>query len=267
MSLATCLDRKFVIEKLLMLAYVIIRNTEKDSTLISGSRRPGVFDWSLRVTDASVFAIWFIIVWSVTSVTTMANQRFEMIIGINANEDDLDSDDDEQKKKKTKESRKDKTSMTEPSEDPNQPQLLMRRLLVLLTSCLFTSTALVSFGLTSFKVMHPIYSLMITVEGVSVLVRSVYVSYRVAWWQMVPHAAARQTEAFQRRVYVSKRIADVVLHSLATLMYTLYLIMGVIINGKLIPLMFVARLSHHIHRTVCNISDHLKGLGISKFLD
>ncbi|RCN47314.1 hypothetical protein ANCCAN_06602 [Ancylostoma caninum] len=79
----TCFDtlklQKFIIEKLLMLAYVIIRNTEKESTLISSSRRPGVFDWSLRVTDASVFAIWFIIVWSVTSVTAMANQRFEMV--------------------------------------------------------------------------------------------------------------------------------------------------------------------------------------------
>ncbi|RCN47313.1 hypothetical protein ANCCAN_06601, partial [Ancylostoma caninum] len=178
-----------------------------------------------------------------------------------------DSEGEEQDKKKSEESSEDKISSKEPSEDPNQPQLLMRRLLVLLTSCLFTSTALVSFGLTSFKVMHPIYSLMITVEGLSVLVRCVYVSYRVAWWQMVPNDAARQTEAFQRRVYMSKRIADVILHSLATLTYTLYLVMGVIINGKLIPLMFVARLSHHLHRTVCNISDHFKGLGISKFLD
>ncbi|ETN78867.1 hypothetical protein NECAME_02731 [Necator americanus] len=74
--------RKFVVEKLLMLAYVVVRNTEKESNPVSSqplskSKRPGLFDWSLRVTDASVFAIWFIIVWSVTSVTTMANQRFE----------------------------------------------------------------------------------------------------------------------------------------------------------------------------------------------
>ncbi|KHJ81156.1 hypothetical protein OESDEN_19158 [Oesophagostomum dentatum] len=62
-----------------MLAYVIVRNNGKESSTDSDLRGASVFDWTHRVTDASVFAIWFIIVWSVTSVTTTANQRFEMV--------------------------------------------------------------------------------------------------------------------------------------------------------------------------------------------
>ncbi|KHJ99404.1 hypothetical protein OESDEN_00642 [Oesophagostomum dentatum] len=143
----------------------------------------------------------------------------------------------------------------------------MRRLLVLLTACLFTSTALVSFGFTSFKVLHPLYAFMIVVEGLGVLVRCIYVGYRVGWWQMVSDDSIRQTEPFQRRVYMSKRIADILLNSLATVLYTLYLITGVIINGKLIPLVFVLRLSHHLHRVIINISDHFQGLDVSKLLD
>lgn len=95
----------------------------------------------------------------------MSVTKWLQIIGINTREDDSDSDDDEEQEKKTDEkSSEEKTPLKELAEDPNQPQLLMRRLLVLLTSCMFTSTALVSFGFTSFKVMHPIYALMITVE-------------------------------------------------------------------------------------------------------
>ncbi|KAK6731345.1 hypothetical protein RB195_007675 [Necator americanus] len=272
---ANSMMRKFVVEKLLMLAYVVVRNTEKENNPVSSpplskSKRPGLFDWSLRVTDASVFAIWFIIVWSVTSVTTMANQRFETIIGVDIEKHDSDEDSDEEetaKKKKRKERNVEKTSSKKSDTDPNHSQMLMRRLLLLLSACMFTSTALISFGVTTFKLMHPIYSSMICIEGMIVLVRSIYVGYRIAWWQMVPQAKTRQSEAFQRRIYMSKRITDVILHSLTSVMYTLYLITGVIINGKLIPLAFVARLSHNLHRTLYNIFDHLNGLETSKFLD
>ncbi|CAJ0594671.1 unnamed protein product [Cylicocyclus nassatus] len=259
--------RRFVIEKLLMLAYVIVRNPQVNDKLTFSSRRVSIFDWSHRVTDASVFAIWFIVVWSVTSVTTAANQRFELIIGINLKEDNAENEKKKQAKSKKKPNKEKHTKDSTFTEEESEHGLLMKRLLLLLTACLFTSTALISFGFTSFKVMHPMYSMMIVVEAISVLVRSIYVGYRIGWWQMVPDASVRETEAFQRRVYMSKRITDIVLNSLATLLYTLYLVTGTVINGKLIALVFVARLSHHLHRTVCNISDHFKGLGTSKFLD
>ncbi|ETN78868.1 hypothetical protein NECAME_02732 [Necator americanus] len=177
------------------------------------------------------------------------------IIGVDIEKHDSDEDSDEEetaKKKKRKERNVEKSSSKKSDTDPNHSQMLMRRLLLLLSACMFTSTALISFGVTTFKLMHPIYSSMICIEGMIVLVRSIYVGYRIAWWQMVPQAKTRQSEAFQRRIYMSKRITDIT---------------GVIINGKLIPLAFVARLSHNLHRTLCNIFDHLNGLETSKFLD
>lgn len=78
--------RKFVMEKVLVLAYVIVRNPDKDQMVIAtrDAKMPTTFDWAHRITDATVFAIWFILVWSVTAVTLVANQRFEMIVGFKA---------------------------------------------------------------------------------------------------------------------------------------------------------------------------------------
>ncbi|VDM69639.1 unnamed protein product [Strongylus vulgaris] len=97
-----------------------------------------------------------------------------------------------------------------------------------------------SFGFTSLKVMHPMYSLMMIVESLGVLVRSVYVGYRIGWWQMVPDASTRESEAFQKRVYVSNRIADTLSNLLATVLYILYLVGGYGVQGLLSLLDFEA---------------------------
>lgn len=126
--------------------------------------------------------------------------------------------------------------------EPNDSNVLMKRLLVVLTACFFTATAMTSFGFTSFKVIHGLHATMITVEvraflkqawdlerssrfqGVSLLVRSLYVTYRVAWWHAVRDAAVRESVPFQKRLYTAKRITDVLIHSFSSIQYALYLV-------------------------------------------
>ncbi|VDO96187.1 unnamed protein product [Heligmosomoides polygyrus] len=265
--------RKFVMEKVLVLAYVIVRNPDKDQMVIAtrDAKMPTTFDWAHRITDATVFAIWFILVWSVTAVTLVANQRFEMIVGFKAwKKKPVESDNDTKSAKQTSSlegSAADSATKDQGDGEPNDSNVLMKRLLVVLTACFFTATAMTSFGFTSFKVIHGLHATMITVEGVSLLVRSLYVTYRVAWWHAVRDAAVRESVPFQKRLYTAKRITDVLIHSFSSIQYALYLVVGAVINGKLLALVFAAQLSHHLYRTASNVYDHFCGRETSRFLD
>ncbi|KAK5970693.1 hypothetical protein GCK32_008526 [Trichostrongylus colubriformis] len=153
-----------------------------------------------------------------------------------------------------------KTTQEGGSVDPNYSEtILIRRLLVVLMACFFTATAMTSFGFTSFKVIHSFYALVITVEGLNLLVRSLYVTYRIAWWQASRSSPLGNSETFQARLCRAKRLTDVLYHSFSSVQYALYLVIGTIINGKLIPLVFVARLTHHILQMASNVYDHFTG--------
>ncbi|KAK6056636.1 hypothetical protein COOONC_05857 [Cooperia oncophora] len=145
--------------------------------------------------------------------------------------------------------------------------ILMRRLLIVLTACFFTATAMTSFGFTSFKVMHGFYATMITAEGVNLLVRSLYVTYRIAWWQASRSSPVRESEAFQARLYRAKRFTDVLDHGFSAVQYALYLVIGTVINGKLIPLVFVGRLTHHLLQMGSSLYDHFTGRETSRFIN
>uniref|UniRef100_A0A7I4XS67 ABC transmembrane type-1 domain-containing protein n=2 Tax=Haemonchus contortus TaxID=6289 RepID=A0A7I4XS67_HAECO len=307
-SYITHLMRQFVVEKILVLAYVIVRNPEKEQFLVRTSKSVSPHELPHRITDATVFAIWFILVWSVMSVTVMANQRFEMIVGfvksknkpsraeddvklaasgddpdpsedVNTANDSSTSDDVSAVEEPTdgiqavKESSNDLNTSKESTENvtrkdspvkpincpTNSEIVLMRRLLVVLAACFFTATALTSFGFTSFKVIHSFYALMITVEGLNLLIRGLYVTYRIAWWQASRTSPIRNTEAFYDRLYRANRLAELLDHTFSAIQYGLYLVVGTVINGKLIPLVFVTRLAHHLLRFTSTLYDQIMG--------
>ncbi|WKX92446.1 hypothetical protein Q1695_010459 [Nippostrongylus brasiliensis] len=267
------ITRKFAVEKVLVLAYVIVRNVEKDQFIITrGSRSQATVEWAHRITDATMFATWFILVWSVTAVTVAANQRFEMIVGLrrakrkSRENDEAKTKDEPEPTENVEEDDESKKLEEEIEEDPHQTQILPRRLLVLLMACFFAATTMTSFGVTSFKVIHPLYSAMITVEGVILLVRCLFVIYRVAGWQVVRDRSA-QKEAIMRKLYAAKRLTDVLVHCLSAIQYALYLVVGAIINGKLFALVFVTRLSHHLYRLGSNVYDHFCGRETSVFME
>ncbi|KAE9418579.1 hypothetical protein Angca_001857 [Angiostrongylus cantonensis] len=219
--------RKYVVEKLLVLTYVVVRSQDRDSlttvrqsSFVYESTSRLFFEWTYRVTDAAIFAIWFTLVWSVSSLTISANQRFEMIAKFISKT----LDEDEASKKLSTPSKQEQIDNEQAEENPNGVQLLMKRLILVLMACFLTATAMTSFGLTSFKAMHILYALIFTVEGLEVLVRSAYVTYRVAWWQLVAYAALGNSEAFRKRAYGARRIADVLFDSLSVVQYVLYLI-------------------------------------------
>ncbi|VDM62622.1 unnamed protein product [Angiostrongylus costaricensis] len=182
-------------------------------------RQPSFYEWTYRVTDATIFAVWFTLVWSVSSLTISANQRFEMIAKFISKT----LDEGEDSKKLSTPSKQEEIDNEQSEEDPHDVRLLMKRLILVLMACFLTATAMTSFGLTSFKAMHILYALIFTVEGLEVLVRSAYVTYRVAWWQLMAYAALGNSEAFRKRAYGARRIADVLFDTLSVVQYVLYL--------------------------------------------
>uniref|UniRef100_A0A0K0D3U5 Ion_trans domain-containing protein n=1 Tax=Angiostrongylus cantonensis TaxID=6313 RepID=A0A0K0D3U5_ANGCA len=196
-----------------------IQEVMRQSSFVYESTSRLFFEWTYRVTDAAIFAIWFTLVWSVSSLTISANQRFEMIAKFISKT----LDEDEATKKLSTPSKQEQIDNEQAEENPNGVQLLMKRLILVLMACFLTATAMTSFGLTSFKAMHILYALIFTVEGLEVLLRSAYVTYRVAWWQLVAYAALGNSEAFRKRAYGARRIADVLFDSLSVVQYVLYL--------------------------------------------
>ncbi|KAK6015805.1 hypothetical protein OSTOST_18740 [Ostertagia ostertagi] len=138
--------------------------------------------------------------------------------------------------------------------------MLMRRLLVVLTACFFTATAMTSFGFTSFKV-HA-HLLCVVIYSGACMSRTVSPGGR-----HLALSPIRESEVFRARLYRAKRLTDVLNHSFLSVQYALYLVIGTIINGKLIPLVFVARLTHHLLQMASNVYDHFTGRETSRFID
>ncbi|KAJ1358473.1 hypothetical protein KIN20_016903 [Parelaphostrongylus tenuis] len=242
--------RKFVAEKLLVLAFVVIRSPDRN--YFTTTRLPSLYKWTYHVTDATVFAVWFTLVWSVFFANDVGKPT---IIRFVSTAKTVDKGETNEKQSKASDLERIGEGKSK-KEDPNNEQLLMKRLILVSLACFLAATTLTSFGMTSFKAIHMLYALMFTVEGLKVLVRSVHVTYRVAWWHAVPNAALRNSEAFRRRANSARRSADVFFNGLSVAQYILYLIVGTIINGKLIPLVFVAQLTHHLQRLFSNLIDH-----------
>ncbi|VDL75454.1 unnamed protein product [Nippostrongylus brasiliensis] len=243
------ITRKFAVEKVLVLAYVIVRNVEKDQFIITRT-----------------------LLASTTVVITVEMMFLIRIVGLrrakrkSRENEESKTKDEPEPTNNVEEDDESKKSEEEIEEDPHQTQILPRRLLVLLMACFFAATTMTSFGVTSFKVIHPLYSAMITVEGVILLVRCLFVIYRVAGWQVVRDRSG-QKEAIMRKLYAAKRLTDVLVHCLSAIQYALYLVVGAIINGKLFALVFVTRLSHHLYRLGSNVYDHFCGRETSVFMD
>ncbi|KJH43036.1 hypothetical protein DICVIV_10964 [Dictyocaulus viviparus] len=215
------MKRKFILEKLLVLAFVLVRNRDDDySSDISLSTN------HQRVTVASVFAIWFILVWSVFGMTVSVKHRFERILDLLSNQ-------------KTSGNRRisDKEIMVTDQEvidgkfERNlcNTGLLKKYLILMLIPCLLTSTTMTSFGLTSFKLVHFLYAIMLTVEGLDLLVHSLHITYRVVVYGIIPDVVMWDSGVLQKTAYKADLIAGTASSALAVLRYLLYLVSYVLL--------------------------------------
>ncbi|CAI4225361.1 unnamed protein product [Auanema sp. JU1783] len=198
--------RKFVLSRFVVVAFVIIR----DQASVQRERYMGKVyfqAYQLRVTDSTIFTIWYCILWSIGVVTGYVSRRFEWAVLY--------------RRKKT-------------------PRSVFKKLCIVMAACMISAGSAIFVCIVSAGLLHPIYSVLLMLETFNVFIKTLFGSVVIG--AFLHNDKLVDGLSLDAGRYLMCNLTSFVV----AVIYGMYIFIGSILNGKLLPLTLIPCLTRYV---------------------